>query len=492
MRSISPEAIFLNPEHSPTLQGQLIVAMTQLLRQRRYPPGTRLPSTRALAHHLGVSRLTVTLVYDQLVSQGYINAARGSGYFVADDPLGHAPTTPEESGTTASAAPDWSGWLSRYPPPRRAIRKPRDWRHYRYPFIYGQADAQFFDHAAWRDCAREALGLRDFYDLAADKYGLDDESLVDSVRRCILPRRGISATPEQVLMTIGAQNALFLAVHLLAGADRLIVMEDPGYPDFAEIARRSASPLAFVPSDENGLDPDRLPPGTRLVMVTPSHNIPTGATMPRHRRQRLLERAEIEDFLIIEDDYEFEMSFLARPEPALKSLDRTGRVIYVGSFSKSLFPGLRLGYIVADAALIARARLLRFEMYRQPAGYLQRVISYFLGYGHYDAHIARMKREFAARREVLVEALGNTPLRIAGASRQGGSSLWIAAPEGTDSRRLAQALEPRSVLIEPGDVFFETAPPVCPYLRLGYSSISAQNIPQGIAIIAEQLARQTA
>lgn len=460
------------------------MALRQLLQDTRIFAGTRLPSSRALAQHLGISRLTVTLVYDQLVAQGYVQARQGSGYFVGDNGLVETPAEAAPRGPRPGAAPDWGAWLDACPAPSRVIRKPRDWRSYRYPFIYGQADPRFFDHDAWRDCAREALGRRDFHDLAADTYGRDDDRLVEVLRRAILPRRSITAAPEEILITIDAQNALFLAVMLLAQPGRLIVMEEPGYPDFAEIARRSPSPLAFVPIDRDGLDPDRLPMGTRLVVVTPSHNIPTGATMPRDRRLRLLDRAEAEDFLVIEDDYDFEMSFLAPPEPALKSLDRAGRVIYAGSFSKSLFPGLRIGYLVADAALIARARQLRSVMYRQPAGYLQRVIGYFLGYGHYDAHIARLKREFAARRQVLVEALGQTSLTIAGAARQGGSSLWIAAPEGCDSRALSETLRGDSVLIEPGDVFFEQPPAPCRFFRMGYASIAADQIAPGVALIA--------
>lgn len=141
---------------------------------------------------------------------------------------------------------------------------PRDpqasnWRAFRYPFIFGQVDPALFDHHAWRDCARRALGTRDFSDLAADRYGADDPLLVDYICSNTLPRRGFQAEPDEVLVTLGAQNALYLAVELLARIDRLAVTEEPGYPDFAETLRRASSPIHFLPVDAMGLDPRGCP-----------------------------------------------------------------------------------------------------------------------------------------------------------------------------------------------------------------------------------------
>ena len=362
-----------------------------------------------------------------------------------------------------------------------------NWRDLRFPFIYGQADPALFDHNAWRDCARRALGARDFVDLAVDQYSRDDPMLIDFIRSNTLPRRGIHAAEGEVLLTLGAQNALYIACALLSRPDRLTVMEEPGYPDLAELLRRTRCPLRFQPVDAAGLDPMALPSQTRVVHVTPSHNIPTGATMPLARRHELLRRADADDFLIVEDDYEFEMSYLEAPAPALKSLDRSGRVIYVGSFSKSLFPGLRIGYLVAPPAFIDKARALRAMILRHPPGHLQRITAYFLALGYYDAHIVRLRHALKQRRAALEAALAGSRLRIAGAARQGGSSLWIAAPDGVDARELAERLVAHSVLIEPGDVFFETPPRPCPFFRLGYSSIPVERIAEGVAVIERVL-----
>ncbi|MFC3526906.1 PLP-dependent aminotransferase family protein [Paracoccus mangrovi] len=488
------EAIFLREAEAPTLQGRLAAAVVRAILESRARPGTLLPSSRKLAQALGMSRMTVTLVYQELVSLGYLETRPRSGIAVAAT-VPHRRLRPEEfkgqrtDAETAGSPPDWQSWLSDQSSPRRVIRKPPDWQSYLYPFIYGQPDPVLFDHNAWRDCARRALGTRDFGELAADRYGSDDPLLIDYICSNTLPRRGITARPDQVLVTLGAQNGLFLATELLSRADRLAVAEEPGYPDFAETLRRAHSPTTFLPVDQMGLNPDQLPDNARLVIVTPSHHIPTGATMPLERRHELIRRAAAQDFLIIEDDYDFEMSYLAPPAPALKSLDPGGRVIYLGSFSKSLFPGLRIGYMVAPPELIARARALRSIMLRHPPSHLQRITAYFLALGHYDAHIARLRQAFKQRREILEQALDRHGLQIAGAPAAGGSSVWIRGPDGSDSTALALALRPDSVLIEPGAVFFEKPAEPCAYFRLGYGTIADIAIPEGIRRIAARIRR---
>lgn len=487
MKSMVPlDLIMLRKDEAPTIQGQLIAAIVRAILESRARPGSRLPSSRKLAEFLGISRMTVTLVYQELVSQGYLETLPRSGIVVATTVPHRRLRAPIIK--SRGKQPDWTHWLSDHRPPRRLIRKPANWREYRYPFIYGQMDADLFDHNAWRDCARRVHGTREFSALAADQYGVDDPLLVDYVCSNTLPRRGIAAGPDEVLVTLGAQNALFLAIELLARADRIAAAEEPGYPDFAETLRRAQSPTTFLPVDEMGLDPSLLPQNIRLVIVTPSHHIPTGATMPLERRREFIARAEAQDFLIIEDDYDFEMSYLAPPEPALKSLDTTGRVIYLGSFSKSLFPGLRIGYMVGPAEFIERARSLRSMMLRHPPGHLQRITAYFLAHGHYDAHIVKLRKTLKTRKAILEDALSRTSLQIAGTPENGGTSVWIKGPEEIDSDLLMRELGQDSVLIEPGAVFFENPPSICPYFRLGFSFIRDDLIADGISLISKRIA----
>ena len=200
-----------------------------------------------------------------------------------------------------------------------------------------------------------------------------------------------------------------------------------------------------------------------------------------------MEKAEQENFLIVEDDYEFEMSFLKSPSPALKSLDRNGRVIYVGSFSKSLFPGLRLGYLVGPAPFIREARAMRASVLRHPPGHIQRTTAYFLSLGHYDALIKRMSRALHERRKVLDAAIAEHGLTIAGEATFGGSSVWMKAPEGVDTDILAARLRDQSVLIEPGQSLFAREGSPTNFYRLAYSSIPTNRIAEGVRLIAEAL-----
>jgi GntR family transcriptional regulator / MocR family aminotransferase len=380
---------------------------------------------------------------------------------------------------------NWAGWLGARPP-SLGLTKPKDWQTYRYNFIYGQSDPSLFDSANWRLCALQALGKKDFDSLTSDQFDQDDPLLIDFITRQTLPRRGILAGPDEVLLTLGAQNALWLTAQLLLGPGKTAVIEDPGYPSIRGIVQATGAAVHPVPVDATGLPPEALPGGASVVFTTPSHQCPTTATMPLQRRRDLLTKAEAENFIIVEDDYDFEMSFAGPAAPALKSLDKTGRVIHVGSFSKSIFPGLRLGYLVGPAPFIAAARALRASVLRHPPGHIQRTTAYFLSLGHYDALIRRMSKAYHARRQTLDAAIAAHGLCVAGTSAYGGSSVWMRAP-GVDTTQLAKSLQTRGVLIEPGAPFFATTdrhdPPPSEFYRLAYSSIPASRIGAGVALI---------
>jgi GntR family transcriptional regulator/MocR family aminotransferase len=202
--------------------------------------------------------------------------------------------------------------------------------------------------------------------------------------------------------------------------------------------------------------------------------------MPLDRRTRLLEAASRDDFIIVEDDYEFEMSYLVPPSPALKAFDGSGRVFYIGSFSKSLFPGLRLGYLVAPAPVIREARALRALMLRHPPGHLQRTAAYFLGLGHHDAVLHRMRLEYHRRHMEMSDALRREGLVVAGSTAFRGTSFWVEGPEGLDADRLMETLREQGVLIESGSPFFHGVDEPCRYFRMGYSSIARSQIAEGV------------
>jgi GntR family transcriptional regulator/MocR family aminotransferase len=482
--SIPAEAFVLPPAGRGTLQQRIRQMVTKGVLSGRFRAGQKMPSSRGLAEHLGVSRITVTLSYAELVSADYLMARGRSGYFISEN----APRAPELPARAPRAeGADFARLTGGRFSGQATVQRPLDWENYAYPFIYGQADGTLFDHQNWRLCALRALGRKDFAVLTSDMYDRDDPLLIEHLLRSILPRRGIAAREDEVLLTLGAQNALWITVAALLGPGRRAVVENPGYSGLRGILEPSGTEVISVDVDADGLPPDAVPKGVDVVFTTASHQCPTNATMPLERRVALLEAAAREGFVIVEDDYEFEMSFLKPVSPALKSLDTEGRVVYAGSFSKSVFPGMRLGYLVGPASFIREARALRLMMLRHPPGHIQRTVAYFLSLGHYDALINRMRAAYRSRRQVMEEAIREVGLTVAGQGGFGGSSFWMKAPAGVDTERLAESLRGEGVLIEPGRAFFDPAQAPRNYYRLGYSSISPTKIPEGIARIGRAI-----
>lgn len=488
MAIISEHHIFLPEDANVGLQTRLKDAITRAIWDRRFAPGDRLPATRALAQHLGISRITVSLAYESLLSTGYIVSLPRSGFFVASD----APTQMEVSpmGQADDAARlDWGARLGPVPPALGAQASPADWRSFRYPFIFGEPDVARFPVDDWRDCVRRGLGKRHFEQVADDASDRDDPFLVEQIVRRSVSGRGVAATVDEVLVTAGAQNALWLTVQVLfGGKGGAVAMEEPGYPELRNLLRQQGLTIHPVPVDRDGMQVDQIPDGVRAVFVTPSHQAPTGATMSMARRRALLERAEAGDFIVIEDDYDYEMSYASPSLPALRSLDQQGRVVYVGSFSKSIFPGLRLGYLTADARFVDHARAIRTLSERHPPGLTQRTVAYFLSEGHYNSHSRRMRTRMARRNEVLRAALVDNGLTPALSRATGGTTLWMLGPEGLDADALAVALREKSVLIEAGSAFYACDSAPRNRLRLGFATIETARIAEGVALISETIA----
>lgn len=482
--AIPVESFFLPQGGSGTLQQRIRQMVSEGILSGRFRAGDRMPSSRGLSEHLGVSRITVTLAYTELVSSDYLTARGRSGYFVSEGvPVQPAfRPVPRAEGTV-----DWDAVTGRRFSGMERVERPEDWRGFPYPFIYGQADPALFDHQNWRLCALQALGRREFETLTADRYESDDPMLIEYILRNILPRRGIDARPNEVLVTMGAQNALWLAAQVLLRPGGHAVVENPGYPGFRAMCAQAGARVTPVEVDEGGLPVEALPEGVDVVFTTASHQSPTNATMPVARREALLRAAEERGFIVVEDDYEFEMSFLTPVSPSIKSLDSGGRVVHAGSFSKSIFPGLRLGWLVGPAAFIREARALRAQVLRHPPGHVQRTAAYFLSLGHYDALVNRMKGAFRKRRQVMEEAIAEQGLKVAGQGGFGGSSFWMEAPEAVDTEALALRLRGRGVLIEPGRVFFHPGTERRNFYRLAYSSIPQGKIAEGIALVARAM-----
>jgi len=484
--------ITLDPSSGASLQVQIRQSIVELILNHSILPGDKVPSSRSLAKQLRVSRNTVIHAYQALVDTGYLRPRERSGYVVSDEaPTARLVDTPglDDLSNDDMAVPpgivDWDEKLVQSCSDIRPVQKPVNWREYKFPFVYGQVDDELFPHSEWRDCARQALGMRNFGTMVGDFGQHDDPMLVNYICSRSLPRRGIRARPEEILVTLGAQNALYLVAQLLVDSHKRVVIENPCYPDLRDILMQRTKNICQLPVDSGGLILDEAQlKSCDSVFITPSHQCPTTHTMSPSRRRHLLDLASQHDLLIIEDDYEFEMNFLESPTPALKAQDKDGRVIYVGSLSKSVFPGLRLGYMVAPEGLIRQARALRHLILRHPPGHAQRTLAYFMALGHYDSQIRRLRRHLATRRKLLQQAIEGEGLFSHSAAHFGGTSFWVDGPEWLDTRTLARRAMDEGVLIEAGDVFFRHDDAPLNHFRLAYSAISADRIAEGVARLA--------
>lgn len=474
------QLLHLSPDSSASLQGQIREMLVSAILDGHIPGGCPVPSCRKLAIQLGVARNTVVLAYEQLVDEGYLIARERSGYYVNDDILAGRVRKQRLPKEPVASGPDWVRRLKLKPSVQRNIVKPSDWQKYTYPFIYGQFDPALFPIADWRECAREALSVMAIRDWARDSIDSDDPLLIEQIHTRLLPRRGVWASPDEILITVGAQQALYLLAALLVTDRSTVGIEDPGYPDARNIFSVMTSKMVALPVDEFGLFLDDRLNRCDYVYVTPSHQSPTTATLPLQRRQELLECAVEADFVIVEDDYENETNFVGDPTPALKSLDQNDRVIYVGSLSKTLAPGLRLGYMVAPAELIREARALRRLMLRHPPANNQRAVALFLARGHHDSLVRRLSHAYKDRWQVMGDALGRYLPDSTRAPVFGGTSYWVKGPDWLDTRTLQRQAAAHGVLIEPGDVHFLAHPASRRYFRLGFSSIPVDRIEPGI------------
>ena len=477
-----------------SIQSQIREMLVTAILGGQLPSGDPLPSSRKMAKTLKVSRNTVVLAYQGLVDDGYLVSRERSGFYVDDDILnGRAAIreqAPEGKEAAPYDAPDWEKRFQRRPSRQRRMRRPADWMSYPYPFIFGQVDHTLFPLSAWRDCNRQALGTKEMEAWTRDAYGADDAMLVEQIRTRLLPRRGIHVDDDQILITMGAQNALFTLAGLLISDQTTVALEEPGYPDARNIFRLRTKNLKPVGVDDGGLPVDERLHGCDLVYVTPSHQYPTTATMPLDRRQALLAMAAQKDFIIIEDDYEPEASYVTEHTPALKSLDNNQRVIYIGSLSKSLFPGLRIGYLVGPKPFISEARAFRNLMMRHSPTNNQRTTALFLSQGYHDSLVQRLHRAYRARWEKMDEALSRYIPDSSKTPTVGGTSFWVKGPEGLDADQLAEVADAHGLILEPGRINFLQEMKPANYFRLGFSSIPLEQIEPGIILLAELISQQ--
>jgi len=349
-----------------------------------------------------------------------------------------------------------------------------------FDFRHGRPDATNFPIDAWRRIAARQLRQLDHDDLwYGPAAGLP--ALRVAISEYLGRARGVRCSPEQVVITTGTQQAIDLMARLLVEPGDAVVVEDPCYPGARRVFDALGARLLDVPVDEHGLCTDLLPDTpARLVYTTPSHQYPSGATLPVSRRLDLLRWAERQDALVIEDDYDSEFRHAGRPLEALQGLDQAGRVAYVGSFSKVLYPALRLGYLVAPPGLIQLASEAKRLVDLQTATPGQELLAELIQTGHFEAHLRRMRRVYRGRRTALLEALARElgPLAAPGPS-DAGLYLRLVLAEGLDEEAVAQEAAARGVAVYPAGPYF-ARPVAQPGLILGYAALDEAGIAEGI------------
>lgn len=463
--------LFIDPVDRRGLTVQLYDQLREAILEGRIRPGDRLASTRRVAAELGVARSTVAEAYYRLGAEGYIEGRAGGGSVVT--PI---PTTP--SGPRVD--------LTRLVPvPAAAAIRPyaeNAGSSAKYDFRPGSLDPALFPTADWRRSMLRSL------DHPAGSYGDPAGSPVlrDALAHWVTRSRGVRATADEVFVTSGAGHAVDMIARVLVPPGSVVAVEDPGYPPVIELLRSHGLRVVGIPVDEEGIVVDALPAQARLVYVTPSHQYPLGMPMSRRRRLQLLDWASRNACPIVEDDYDSEFRHTARPLEPLQRLDSEGWVIYVGTFSKSLSPALRLGFMVAPLSLIPALRALRQVIDWSPPQATQAALTAMITAGHLDRHLRRCRTVYSGRRRMLWDGLGD--LLPAGYRRLpslAGLHITVVAPE-------AAGPEPSD---DPDVVYSRLRPsyvgqvPVHEGFLLGFAGIPTRLLPDAIRAFSAGLSR---
>jgi len=488
---MSDALLYVDRDSELNLQAQIRHRLVEAIHLEIFKSGARLPSSRRLAEQLGVARNTVVLACQQLVDEGLLTGRARSGLYVAER-IARPVAAVEVSGQRPGITGRWQQWLKARANPDTARRVPPDARHYPFCFLDGQFDASLFPVREWREASRIALGTGEIAEWSTYSGDADDPLLIEELRSKILPARGITARAEEILITVGAQQSLFLLAELLVDANVSVAIEEPGYPEMRHLMNRRSAPIVHQPVDDEGLLVDNALDGCRIVYVTPSHQAATGVTMSLARRRALLEKASARDMLIIEDDFDCESNYRGYPHPALRGMDRDNRVVYVSCLSKVLAPGLRLGFMVAAPELIMEARKLRRLMVSQPPRNNQRAMAHFIRLGHYDAFTRHAHGIFRRRWEALREALNfYLPPWVLIAPSHGGTVIWVQGSRELDVTRLVDEAAQHGVLIEPVDHFYALSRRPANCFRVGISGVAEGRVREGVARLASIVREHT-
>lgn len=460
------------------LNEQLASRLRDLVRKGSLGPGEKLPSARELSADAGVNRLTVEAAFARLELEGLIERRQGSGTYVLGRPA-LASESLRGRGAPVSAWPLWQQLLPKPLLARKALAG------LPYDFSRGMGDPSLIPALAFRRALQDVVRVE-----GPEALGYEDPQGHPALRAAIatvLTSLGLAATAEQILITSGSQQAISLTVRALLKPGDRIVVEEACYDSALKLFQLLGLQVVPAPMDAAGLDPERLEavlkrerPG--LLYCMPNYQNPTGTVMPASRRQALVRLAAQYNMPILEDDYVGELRYDGHAEPALKTLDREGGVLYTSTFSKMLMPGLRLGFVMAEGPVLAHLTDWKRSLEIACPSLLQRALANYVSVGRYRRHVRKACGVYRERRDAMVAAVRrHFPRGTRLQAPRGGLFLWVELPEGLEASALLELATVEGVSFASGERFFvqkKGAGQSC--LRLNFAACEIPVIEEGI------------
>jgi GntR family transcriptional regulator/MocR family aminotransferase len=475
-----------SPRLDPAAVEPLNIQLAQHIRHQilsgQLIAGERLPPSRKLAETVGIGRITVLNAYRRLQDEGFLESRTGAGTFVAQ-------TIPQLK--TAREQPEallLSRWGAAALATEKQHHKSKNPASIAYDFGFGRTFPQTFPYDTWRKLLSRYLSTDD---TLLSRYGsaAGFTPLREAINAYVSRRRNVNCTPEQVIIVNGVQQAIDVVARLLVNPGDTVLVESPGYTEAYELLNVYGAQLHPLSLTDTGIDIAQLQtaPRSRLLFLTPTNQFPRGGALPLTERLHLLQWARQNNAFILEDDYDSELYYATEPPPALQSLDQSESTIYLGTFSKVLFPALRLAYVILPQKLVTPFLAAKRLIDRGSPTLTQAAIADFIVEGHFERHMRRLRQTYGARRAALITALqNNLPTTLHYSDQPMGLHVMLYLPARTNEKQLVQALATAGIFVLSGAPYhLQAAPP--PSLLLGFNNMPVEQIDAGIALFGRIL-----
>lgn len=453
----------LDKQGKHPLYSQLYTYIKDQIESGLIAEGTKLPSIRELAHYLKISKNTVEAAYQQLLAEGYVDSKSRNGIRVL--PL-------EDVNTNRNSVQVGS-------------TKDINWKRYRYDFNYGDIEWHRFPMKIWKKCLSDGLN-GDPYRILGYGHPHGEEELREEIAKYVFQSRGVSCSPNQIIICSGTQNAVSMLLQFLSLGGQNIAMEEPGYNGVRTIFKNHGCEITPISVDSDGLNIEELQSSNvNAVYVTPSHQFPLGMVMSVQKRMKLLQWANQNDAVIIEDDYDSEFRYVGQPIPSLKALDSGERVVYLGTFSKSFLPAARLSYIVLPTNMLEKRDEI-FSVYSQPASpIIQQAVFLFMNRGHFAGHIRKMRRLYQAKHKALVTAISlYMGDRVSIIGSKSGLHLLLDVKDRESVQLIERAAENGVKVYSPNVHWMNSERCPASLVLLGFGGMSEDDIEEGIRLLS--------